>query len=273
MQPIFDMHCHYGFAPDPEKLMCEAAELGVGAFSCGVEPLQGVPRADSAATGTVQWTVPPSEDCLSTEPPAGAQLVVDGLGLHPWWIADGRCGQADVDRFVELAGQTPFIGEIGLDFGKKCLSHEGSQERQIAAFEAVLKSCEGERKLMSVHAVKSAGAILGLLAKSAQGHDVIFHWFSGTSQELQAAIEAGCYFSINPHMLETKRGREYARIIPTNQLLLETDAPSDEGMPYSGAQQRAELDAALLRLAEIRGISADELGETIAATSLRLLSR
>lgn len=33
-----------------------------------------------------------------------------------------------------------------------------------------------------------------------------------------------CYFSVNERMLGTKRGREYARQIPLDKLLIETNA-------------------------------------------------
>lgn len=248
MQPLFDMHCHYGFAPNCKALVREVAAHGVGAYSCGVTPFDPMPLERDS-------------------------MVRFGLGLHPWWVADGRCGGDALERFAELAPSTPYIGEIGLDFGKKCMGFEDSSEKQIAAFAAVLRACEGERKLLSVHAVKSASVILDMLAESPQDHDVIFHWFSGTSDELARAIKAGCFFSINPHMLETKRGREYARVIPAGQLLLETDAPAEEDSAYSAVQQRVELESVLSRLAEIRSVTAEELGAVLAATSERLLRR
>ena len=86
--------------------------------------------------------------------------------------------------------------------------------------------------MLSVHAVKSVGVALdlmesvGLVAPGApqapqnpQGTAVIFHWFSGSGVELARAIECGCYFSINPRMLSTKRGRAYVQQIPEEKLL------------------------------------------------------
>lgn len=35
----------------------------------------------------------------------------------------------------------------------------------------------------------------------------------------------GCYFSINPRMLKTKKGLEVIRTVPVNYMLLETDVP------------------------------------------------
>ena len=43
----------------------------------------------------------------------------------------------------------------------------------------------------------------------------------------------GCLFSVNEFMLATRRGRAYARQIPTGQLLLETDLPAEPGHPLA----------------------------------------
>ena len=76
----------------------------------------------------------------------------------------------------------------------------------------------------------------GLLDRSTNSPTIIFHWFSGTSDEFNRARSAGCYFSINERMLAIKRGREYARQIPLDRLLLETDAPAEPGAETSARQ-------------------------------------
>ena len=76
---------------------------------------------------------------------------------------------------------------------------------------------------------------------------IIFHWFSGTSDEFVRARIAGCYFSVNERMLATKRGREYARQIPLDRLLLETDAPAEPDAETSARQ----LVDSLIRVSEV----------------------
>ena len=81
----------------------------------------------------------------------------------------------------------------------------------------------------------------------------IFHWFSGTSDELHRAVRAGCWFSINEMMLRTRRGREYARQLPADRLLLETDLPPGEDVPFSATDIVSQLERTLAQLAAIRG--------------------
>ena len=84
--------------------------------------------------------------------------------------------------------------------------------------------------------------------------------------QLAQAVDAGCFFSVSARMLETKRGREYAKAIPLRKLLLETDAPAvidpereHPSVLYSYDQMRLQLVETLKRLARIRGIGESEL--------------
>ena len=81
----------------------------------------------------------------------------------------------------------------------------------------------------------------------------IFHWFSGTSDELHRAVHAGCWFSINEMMLRTRRGREYARQLPADRLLLETDLPPGENVPFVATEIIAQLERTIEQLGTIRG--------------------
>ncbi|MBE5077882.1 TatD family hydrolase, partial [Anaerotignum lactatifermentans] len=82
---------------------------------------------------------------------------------------------------------------------------------------------------------------------------------------------AGCLVSMNGMMLATRRGREYARIIPQKQLLLETDAPAEQGAPGAAADLEATLQATLSRLAQIRGVDEAGLGRAVAERGAELL--
>lgn len=196
----------------PDAVADEATALGLGLFDCGVDP-----RDFASAHGRTRR--------LPT--------VIKGIGLHPWWLADGRCGPAEVNLLCEVAAQERYIGEVGLDFSAR---FAGSEPLQIQALNRLCDALVQHPltgRVISIHAVRSAGAVLdvleshGLLIPNPDSPAIIFHWFSGTSNELARARNANCYFSVNERMLATKRGREYARQIPLDRLLLETDAPAE----------------------------------------------
>ena len=54
-------------------------------------------------------------------------------------------------------------------------------------------------------------------------------------------------------MLRTRRGREYARQVPLDRLLLETDLPPGEDVPFSAGEIISSLERTLAILKEIRG--------------------
>lgn len=271
MDTLYDMHCHVGFTPDPLGVAETGIEAAIRALSCTVTP-------------TEFQTLAP----LLTPAPG----IRVGLGVHPWWIADGRVDDAALELFCSLAPTTRFIGEIGLDFAGPRDTAE-SRTVQLEVFARILAACSGETdeysgakhagadargkaspKLLSVHAVNAAREALDALEATGalDRHHVVFHWFSGTSDDLQRALRAGCFFSVGPRMLASRRGREYARQIPLDRLLLETDMPARAGEPLPPAVWRAELDNALAGIAQLKNLDRAAVLEALNTTSAALLA-
>lgn len=246
---LFDAHCHLDLMASPNAVAHEAAAMGLGLFDCGVDPRD--------FTG-------------ARERSDNNRHVISGVGLHPWWIADGRCGTAEVDLLCELASRERFIGEVGLDFSPRFAGTEGNQTQ---AFERLCRTLSRHPLpgcVLSIHAVRAVGTTLdilesnGLLKDTPNSPAIIFHWFSGTSDELVRARHAGSFFSINERMLATKRGREYARQIPLNRLLLETDAPAEPNAETSARQ----LVDSLIRTSEIIATLKDCAAESVKSVVL-----
>ncbi len=245
---LFDMHCHLDRMTNADEVAREAAANGIVLFCTTVSP------TDTLAAQARFGTMP---------------NIRVGVGLHPWWVADGRIGESEGKQATQLAVSSRFIGEVGLDFGPR---HAASAQRQLDAFEAIVRACAGnpvEGRVLSVHAIRSASEAIDVLEHhglTASAH-CVFHWFSGTSDQLTRALDAGCFFSVSERMLATKRGREYARQIPLDRLLLETDAPDPLDTPYSAGQIESSLMRALHELARIRGTDEHVLSAHIAKTS------
>ena len=262
---LADMHCHLDRMENAEEIAGAARDAGIAVLDAPVTPRDAQRARELLA---------PFEN------------VRVAIGLHPWWIADGSCGEADAGLAAELAADARFTGEVGLDFSRRCL---GSRDAQIACFSGIVRSIARNPlpgRVMTVHAVRSVTAVLdimereGVLGTGRGGVPsdgggilpcVVLHWFSGTSDELARARRLGCYFSVSEHMLASKRGREYARVVPEERLLLETDAPPGLDAPYSAGELRASLEAALSRIAEIRGVEREALRDRVTRTSAHLL--
>ena len=249
---LFDAHCHLDMMDRPETVADEAGAMGLGCFDCSVDP------RDFAS----------AKKCANRYP-----NIVAGLGLHPWWIADGRCGAAEIDLLCELAAQERFIGEVGLDFSPRFTSTEEIQTQAFERLCQALSQCPLAGRVLSIHAVRAAGRTLdilessGLLKGAPNSPAIIFHWFSGTSDELVRARGAGCYFSVNERMLATKRGREYARQIPLDRLLLETDAPAEPNAETTARQLVNSLKRTSEIIAALKNCAAENVQSVVLRNS------
>ena len=143
MEPrLFDAHCHLDLMAHPDAVADEATALGLGLFDCGVDP-----RDFSAAN----------------ERARRHPGIIAGVGLHPWWLADGHCGFAEVNLLCEVAAQERYIGEVGLDFSAR---FAGSEPLQIQALNRLCDALVQHPltgRVISIHAVRSAGAVLDVL--------------------------------------------------------------------------------------------------------------
>lgn len=249
---IFDMHCHLDFADECEAIAAAADEAGV---SC------------------LDATVTPSSFVASRARFAPYPTIDVSLGLHPWWIANNLISEVDIARFETLLSETDYIGEVGLDYSKR-FSETWSKQLEVLyrVFEAI--ESQGGHKLITLHAVRAYRDLFtafdrtGLLADNA----CIFHWFSGTRDDFGRALSDGCYFSVSLKMMASEKGEAFARAIPNDRLLIESDAPAHEGMPWSIEAWKQELDDTVRSLADLRGTDDEEIASVTTCNAIRLLT-
>jgi tatD-related deoxyribonuclease len=235
----FDAHVHANLMDSPLNVARSSHDAGLGLFTCGVTP----------------------HDYLELAPQLTQDNIRVGLGAHPWYISDGRVTEKDIELLLGLMEQTPYLGEVGLDFSSRyCV--DGLQELQIKAFTKICTraaelSRNSQPRVLSMHTVRSVDAVLDILEQTgaAQACIPIIHWFSGSSNELQRAIKLGCWFSVGEMSLKTKRGREYAKVYPKDKLLTETDLPFSDHTDINSADIVDSLKRALSGLSDARGYS------------------
>lgn len=285
-----DAHVHVGLK-DPElgtRVAEELERLDMGLFHCGLTPQSW--ECDEHAWGAVSrvrvgaglhpWWVQPSALNVAFEEAVGEKRLGDAANDVSPIRDNAPCGEPEAQLLERLCWRTRYIGEIGLDFGKK--TSDEARARQLAYFEricmaAVAASREtGVPRVLSIHSVRAADCALDVLEHSGalEACHCIFHWFSGSSDELHRAVRAGCWFSVNTMGLRTGKGREYAKLIPSNRLLTETD----HEMALSCLEDlvlledlRDFLTHAIELLAEARAAEPDELQALVATNAEKLL--
>lgn len=192
--PSLDLHAHI----DPSIAAHELVALGAAVFAV-TRSLDEAETALRRADATTMW----------------------GVGCHPG-LAGAQKGFA-VERFADLIADTPFVGEVGLD-GKSRVP----MGTQLATLRAILGVLRDHPRITTIHSHAATAQVLSAIAEYGTP-GVILHWWLGSARETTAAVDLGCYFSINAAMIKRDT---LLRAIPLDRILTETDHPfGDRGVP------------------------------------------
>lgn len=217
---MIDFHCHLDLYPDPYLVIEQIKKL-----NCFILSVTTTPMAMNGLEKLV----------------SGVKGINLAVGLHPELVASRK---SDIDKICEKISSAKFIGEIGIDGSKQ---HKSSLDLQIYAFERIINECERhDGKIISVHSRGAVDIVLDILKKKGKNSKPVLHWFSGSLKQVKDALSLGCWFSIGPAMLQTKKGRDIASIIPQNKVLTETDGPfginsGERLMPWDATRAEAIL--------------------------------
>ena len=305
IESVFDdIHCHVGFMSNPCQFAREAEKAQAHVLAASVTPQdylrlsatlsEGLPEVSAAVspeTSSEVAEIAPgvspeaSSEVLSCQYAKGTSskrftFVHSGLGIHPWWIPEDKENVNQLlNDFDGAFSGTKVIGEVGLDFSRY---HLHTAENQKEALSFIFRCCADRGGfVLSLHCVQAYSEMFDLFkqTKVLSCCTGIFHWFSGSSQDLMQAIESGCYFSISKRMLSSKRGKEYVKAIPEDRLLLETAAThvliQDEAIPVTSCsfeQVQEELQETFRLLAELRNQDSCHLAAVIKKNAQRVLS-
>ncbi|MCX2779613.1 TatD family hydrolase [Microbulbifer thermotolerans] len=242
---LIDSHCHFDFAAfdkDRASVWRQCREAGVERIIIpGVSP----PRWQALL------------DLVRSEPAWHA-----ALGVHPWWVAESKCGAAQLQRDLAAsleANACVAIGECGLDGAIAT-----PLEKQEEVFRAQLALAESLQLPLIVHARRCHNEMLHLLKAYRPSRGGVIHAFSGSVEIAREYWKLG--FSLGAGGTITydraaKTRRAFAAL-PLEAIVLETDAPD---MPLQGRQGQRNSPACLLRiartLAELRGVSVETVAD------------
>lgn len=203
--------------------------------------------------------------------------IVYALGIHPLTALDEEPTLDELRVLIERYDPVA-IGEIGLDYcadeqGQYRVSPEVQRERLIrhlkVATEAQLPVC--------IHTREAREDTLALLKEhTSPAIGGVLHCFTGDIDMAREAIRMGFMISMSGIVTFHSAGnvRELARAIPLDRLLIETDSPYLAPVPYRGKpNQPAYVLEVARRIAEVRGISLDEVIMQTTANFHRLFKR
>jgi TatD DNase family protein len=206
--------------------MWSESRTGPVDFHCHLDLYQNMEaeyaRCEMARCLTLAVTTTPKAFARNAEMARTRRFVHAALGLHPQLVAQRA---SELSLFEELAPSTKYIGEVGLDAGRRFYP---SFESQKLVFEHVMALCArlGD-KVISIHSVRTAKQVLDVVERT-DAHRTcvpVLHWFNASGSEIRRALDMGCYFSVNEQMLQAPRGRNLLENVPVERILTETDAP------------------------------------------------
>jgi TatD DNase family protein len=267
-----DTHCHL----DAAEFTGDRATVHLRARSAGVTTCV-IPSVEAASFDTVRLL-------------AHAQQDAYALGIHPLYTPEStHADLAQLDAALHTHRDDPrlvAVGEIGLDGFVPELNTPEAKARQQLFYKAQLQLAQKHQLPVILHVRRSADWLLkGLRDTSVVGG--IAHAFNGSMQQAQAFIALGFKLGFGGALTYDRalQLRRLATELPLSAIVLETDAPD---IPpywlYTTVQQRAagqpqgrnepaELPRIAQVLADLRGISLQQLAAATSANAHHALPR
>ncbi len=199
------------------------------------------------------------------------ESVFAAVGCHPNETSDWGDAHARAIRDAATHEKVRAIGETGLDFFRD----SAPPERQREAFLTQIEIADELNLPVSIHARAAEAECIDMLIEHGSNLPaVILHCFSDPGQ-LSRATDAGfyCSFAGNVTFKNAPDLREAAAAVPDELLLLETDSPFLAPVPNRGKRcEPAWVTHTAELVAELRGMSYDELDALVTANAQRALA-
>ncbi len=251
MYKIFDSHAHYDdkrFDEDRDELLASLPERGV---CCIINAASNLDSADRSIALAEKYG-----------------YVYAAAGVHPH-DADGWNDSSEARLLGQLAhGKVVALGEIGLDY------HYDFSPREIQR-EVFRRQLEIAKRLdmpVIIHDREAHGDMYDILREFAPLKGVV-HCFSGSVELAEETVRYGLHIGLGG-AVTFKNARvplEVAAYVPLDRLLVETDAPYMTPVPHRGERNDSSMISFVAeKLAEVRGMTADEVLEAASNNAQRL---
>ncbi len=198
-------------------------------------------------------------------------------GVHPHDAKDVQPGHWSELRDLAQAPEVVAIGETGLDFNRD-FSPRPIQEQ---VFERQIELAAELKMPLFCHEREAGQRLYEMLRHHRDAlPGAVVHCFTGDRTTLYRYLDLDLYIGITGWVCDERRGTHLHPLlhdIPTDRLLIETDAPylvprTLRPKPKKGRNEPAFVTAVLDEIARITGRSSDELARMTWANANRLFA-
>lgn len=257
MTVLVDSHCHLDFpdlAEERDAVVQRARE-------------NGIVRMVTISTKVHQFdTIRSIADAYDD--------IFCSVGTHPHH-ADKEL-DVTADELVRLSQgeKVVAIGEAGLDY----FYDKAPREAQEVGFRRHIDAARRTGLPLVIHA-RDADADMSAILTEETGKGAfpfILHCFSSGRPLAETGIALGGYVSFSGILTfkNSQEIREIARDMPADRILVETDAPYLAPPPYRGKRNEpAYVRNTAQVLADVRGVSLDEIGAATTENFYRIFSK
>jgi TatD DNase family protein len=198
--------------------------------------------------------------------------VLAAVALHPNEAPVVEDLEADW-AIIEKLAQEPrvrAIGETGLDYFR---TPPELRKRQQDSFKWHIDLAKRTNKALVIHDRDSHDDVLSVLLEVGAPEKTVFHCFSGDVEMAKTCIERGYILSFAGTMTfkNAPALREAVKLVPHDQLLVETDSPFLAPMPHRGALNTPAQIANIVRaMAAERNEDVAELATALSDNAERI---
>ncbi|MDP1719924.1 MAG: TatD family hydrolase [Candidatus Nanopelagicaceae bacterium] len=250
-----DSHAHLEIITDTAPDSPEIGEILAQAKSVGVDRVVQVGYSAEQS----QWCVGAAEHWNDT--------VLATVALHPNEAPVVKDLQHDLAIIAKLAEhpRVRAIGETGLDYFRTPPELRGVQQE---SFKWHIDLAKRTNKALVIHDRDAHDDILSILLEVGAPEKTVFHCFSGDVAMAKLCIDRGYILSFAGTVTfkNAPQLREAVKLVPIQQLLVETDSPFLTPSPHRGKLNTPAQIAAIVRAV------ADERGEDLADVALAVAS-
>ncbi len=250
--PTVDAHAHIEIVTNTAPDSPEVGEVLAQAKTVGVDRVVQVGYSAEQS----QWCVDAAEHWSDT--------VLAAVALHPNEAPVVKDLAHDWAIIEKLAAhpRVRAIGETGLDYFR---TPPELRHIQHESFKWHIDLAKRMKKALVIHDRDSHNDILSILLEVGAPEHTVFHCFSGDVEMAKKCIDRGYILSFAGTITfkNAPELREAVKLVPIEQLLVETDSPFLTPSPHRGLlNSPAQVATTVRAMAAERG---DDLGELATA--------